>query len=526
MWEILLISLPICYIIGLITIIKYLINLAQNPTAKPKETSRTEYLSKAIAELSQLNDKNPDIKLNELINQYREELIHYNQKFSWQAPSSYTPTQPSQPIKAYSTHTPSSSITPSATTNFKQDLSQSYNNWYSENSINLLLYIGAFLIVASAAIFVGFQWETISGTAKAIIITLLSLSFFSAGFICLRYPKIKNAALTFIAIGALLIPFTGLAWYNFVLKDLNISFGEVWLATSLLSLTTYSALSYYLKNQAYTYVSSLSTLSLALSLVNVYGLQSDYYILAAILSAFILTLGRLVLKNQSNDAKEIYAIPMEYAANILMPITLLLGLITAVNQEKLFTFQATLSLFLATIFYLISYLGFKQIATLALAQILFLLTVVLFGNWKHVDPTILLYILDLFAAGYLILGHLFKNTNQSQQTDTTLAIGTATLLTVFCASIFINYTPLNSLIFSLLVILTGIFLAQLYKQIEYLTLSNLFLAISVFILINQYLKINTDYHLLGIIYLILSILYWLCSVKFKKNQHALQTQAK
>jgi len=147
----------------------------------------------------------------------------------------------------------------------QQDTGTLWNNWYSENSINLLLYLGAFLIVASASIFVGFQWDTLSGVVKSIVLTLLTLSFFGSGLWFHSIPKIKNAGMTFIGISALLIPICGTGWYNFVLKDMGVTGGAVWLLTSLVSLILYSYLAQKFKNSFFTYSASLATISLALS---------------------------------------------------------------------------------------------------------------------------------------------------------------------------------------------------------------------------------------------------------------------
>ncbi|SRR5258708_4689130 len=116
-----------------------------------------------------------------------------------------------------------------------------WSNWYNFNSINLLLYIGALLIISAASIFVGFQWQSISGIAKGSLITLLSLAFFGSGFWFFYLPKVKTAGVTFVGIGSLLMPLVGLAWYTFVLKDLGVERGLVWLITSLTCLFIYNA---------------------------------------------------------------------------------------------------------------------------------------------------------------------------------------------------------------------------------------------------------------------------------------------
>lgn len=235
---------------------------------------------------------------------------------------------------------PQTNIGPSVTTTYtpnlnqelKHDLSQISSNWYSENTINLFLYIGAFFVIASASIFVGFQWESLQGITKALIISILTISFFIIGFFTYSKPKIKTAGRVFIAIGALLIPFCGLAWYNFVLKYYGFSFGSVWLGTSIIALTLYIFLSYYLKNTFYPYITSISILSLMLSLINTTNLANDYYILYGIISAFILSSVSIILKQQTKNqqTKEIFQYPLDLSSQIMLPLIL-------INAQKRFS---------------------------------------------------------------------------------------------------------------------------------------------------------------------------------------------
>ncbi len=77
-----------------------------------------------------------------------------------------------------------------------------------------------------------------------------------------QVPKIKNAGVTFLGIGALLIPFCGAAWYNFTLQAVGIPLGLVWALTSSIALFIYIALAFYVNSAFYTYLASFSSLSL------------------------------------------------------------------------------------------------------------------------------------------------------------------------------------------------------------------------------------------------------------------------
>src|SRR4030067_7116 len=129
------------------------------------------------------------------------------------------------------------------------------------------------MIFASASIYVGFQWETLGGTVKAAVLSLLTLTFFGFGIWFYNLPKIKNAGATFIAIAALLIPFGGLAWHSFVFGPAGYPIGNTWLATSLFAVAIYILLAAVIRNRFYTYIAGFGGLSTILSIVNVVDLD-------------------------------------------------------------------------------------------------------------------------------------------------------------------------------------------------------------------------------------------------------------
>src|SRR6185437_5112484 len=172
---------------------------------------------------------------------------------------------------------------------------------------NLLLYVGAFLIVVSATIFVSLPDAT--GISKALVLSVLTLVFLLSGLWFHSMPRIKNAGTAFTSIGALLIPVWGLGWYNFVFKYTDISFGIVWLVTSLIGLFVYIVLARYFKSVFYSYITGFSTLSFVLAFFNMQGAQNDFYVLGAILSSIVLLALSLYFKNQQSQDSELFLQP-------------------------------------------------------------------------------------------------------------------------------------------------------------------------------------------------------------------------
>lgn len=292
-----------------------------------------------------------------------------------------------------------------------------WENWYEENNINLLLYIGAFLIVSSAAIFVGFNWETFTGVFKAFVLSLLTGGFFLAGFFFyFQTPKLKNAGSTFLAIASLLIPFNGLAWYNFALHDGPVSFGVVWLLTSIIAAFTYFSLSLLIKNRFYTYIAGLGTLSLIEALVNVSSLNTRFYVLGGIFSAFTLLLGSKIISDSKKEGfDELYSEPLNISSQITMPIFLVWGLLIASSTEQLFTIEATLSALLAFFFYLLTFSIKRNFTYLVLSELLFALSLVL-GIKTAGFQGVIIYILVLFFGLILqLIAFYFNKINKQEE---------------------------------------------------------------------------------------------------------------
>lgn len=87
-----------------------------------------------------------------------------------------------------------------------------------ERAPSLLLYVGAFLIVVSALIFVNVSGEQISDTAKLVLLLVGTVAFVVAGLVCHRVPRVVEAGRTFLLIGALITPLDFAAYYVLILR--------------------------------------------------------------------------------------------------------------------------------------------------------------------------------------------------------------------------------------------------------------------------------------------------------------------
>jgi hypothetical protein len=76
----------------------------------------------------------------------------------------------------------------------------------SERTLNILLFLGAFLMVASAITYVVYNWENLPPAAQLAAIVLFTLSFYGAGWFLRARMKLRASGIAVTAVGSLLVP--------------------------------------------------------------------------------------------------------------------------------------------------------------------------------------------------------------------------------------------------------------------------------------------------------------------------------
>ncbi len=484
MYLLLLLSVPVLYIYGLIRLILDLIRFQE----KKAPLDRRQFLEQAIIDLDNTINKTPSTTLSEQLSAYRAQLFA------------------AQTVVAPRIQTPQT-----------EHESFSVANWYSENSINVLLYIGAFLIVASVSIFVGFQWETLSPVTRGGFITVFTLLWFIFGSWFVSVPKVRSAGMTFLAIGALLIPFCGMGWYNFVLEPMGADSGVVWLITTLAALPVYYLLAANLRKKFYGYLVSLGAFSLVFSIIDLRNLAYDYYILGTILTSIVLL---VLARNQAlnlAENNEIFAIPIEYSAQILAPLALFYGLILSAVGDRLFTLETTLGVISGASFYLTTYIYRRFPPFFAVFQILVYASIYFCLKWLSFPSQTILYILQLVSFSTLIGAYFFRLKNREALKNITLHLSVITSVLWYMSALAANLETQDKLVFSVFV--AGIALIQSifygYKELRYLANIIYFIA-----LIHVFDLFKLDYNHLPLAFTGLSWALYILSTLFPDDQEA------
>jgi hypothetical protein len=76
----------------------------------------------------------------------------------------------------------------------------------SERTLNVLLFLGAFLIVASAITYVVYNWENLPPAVQLAAIVLFTLSFYGAGWFLRVRMGLRASGIAVTAVGSLLVP--------------------------------------------------------------------------------------------------------------------------------------------------------------------------------------------------------------------------------------------------------------------------------------------------------------------------------
>ena len=184
-------------------------------------------------------------------------------------------------------------------------------------NLNTLLYMGSFLIVAAAGLFVTL---VMPAAVKLFGLIFVTTAFYVSGLsLYERSPRLRPAAQAFVGTGLAIIPFIG-----FALTSLGgLSGPSAWFLTSIVGLVAYGFAAVRLQNEFISYVTMAFVLSLAMSAVSTLGLSIIWY--------FIVVIGVSLLCNSvsilwPDRVPESFRAPIERTGTITTPIALVASL--------------------------------------------------------------------------------------------------------------------------------------------------------------------------------------------------------
>jgi uncharacterized membrane protein len=153
----------------------------------------------------------------------------------------------------------------------------SISEWAARRQADVLLYVGAFLLVVSALIFVSGRGEDFPGILRVAILVLYTAGFVVSGLLFSRWRRIREAGPVFLAIGALISPLNFVLLHTAVLGDQDISGAWVWFGGSVYSTVFYGVLVARRLGRLYAIPAAISLLSAWGSLAVALHLPAEWW---------------------------------------------------------------------------------------------------------------------------------------------------------------------------------------------------------------------------------------------------------
>ncbi|MEO8104955.1 MAG: hypothetical protein ABI602_01320, partial [Candidatus Saccharibacteria bacterium] len=208
-----------------------------------------------------------------------------------------------------------------------------------DNTI-LLLYFGAFLLVASVGLFVAIGG--LGGLARTVIVGVTAGLLYGGGlWLYATNRKLAQAGISFVGTGMIVAPLTGVAWYNLVSGQTN--GGQIWLLTSLACITLYVHAYSKVKQGFIAYLLIGSFVSSIESAVLTINLPTYSYSWGLIGAALLLAFS----SRRRGQSPELAAASAA-SAQLLIPLSVLGSMVLF---PKFGSTQLALSLFLSGIYY-------------------------------------------------------------------------------------------------------------------------------------------------------------------------------
>lgn len=270
------------------------------------------------------------------------------------------------------------------------------------DNANILLFIGAFLIVTAAGLFIGYSYDNLSNIFKFFALSLFALTFYLSGlYLYKNKTHLKPAGLTFLIIGLILFPLLGIGYYHLFPAGNPYN---IMIAFSLITCGIYFFTYQLIAQKALIYLSLLSFLIFEQTFVLRFGLPSIFHGIFNLITATIILLAARVEKIKTNNLNQDFT----FISHLLAPTSLLL-IFQSANISESFLFDFGLNSGILALFYYLNLLlspkkdMYYQFSSLALLSSL---TAFLFHY--QVEFLTIILILTITNFSLLYLGNFTK----------------------------------------------------------------------------------------------------------------------
>ena len=264
----------------------------------------------------------------------------------------------------------------------------------------LLLYLGAFLFVAAAGLFVAFAG--FGGFTRTLIVAVVAALFYLGGIALFdSKPKLRQAGVSFTAIGMAIAPLIGLSYYGYVLDGTGGPL--VWFVTSLGVMGLYLHALLKLRSTFVSYLLIFSFVSMLQSSMSILDAPTYFFVWMLVVTGLML---RLIARQASAwDIKELES-SSRISAQVIIPVGIVVSLISVATLGAI---QLAITLLLASFYYVVEGVeeanADSQLSLWQVAHALFIagVAVAAYGvNESIHDAALSLVVLGFLHALYLL----------------------------------------------------------------------------------------------------------------------------
>ena len=152
----------------------------------------------------------------------------------------------------------------------------SWSAFFADQSIAILAYTGAFLLLVATLSFEVGGWKVLTGGAKLGIVIAVYALFGIAGLALLPRRRMRTISQTYLGIFALMTPLVGLAAYQYAISDTGFSVAGMVSVTAWYTTLVYLGLALRTRYQQYSYMSWIVAILAAESILAWASISSNW----------------------------------------------------------------------------------------------------------------------------------------------------------------------------------------------------------------------------------------------------------
>lgn len=387
------------------------------------------------------------------------------------------------------------------------------NALHSLENINILLYVGAFLLIVASSLFATYSYSFLSPTIKTALLFVFSSLFYFGGLaLYTQTQRVKPAGLVFTVIGLLTQPLIGLATYNFIFSGLHGYL--IWFVTSGVCLVSYVVAYILMKKNFLAYLITLSVLSTIVSFLLFQALPTY----AVMYTVCIVSMVYLIFSRQKHLPQDISQ-ALYLTSFITLPLALVFSL-TLIDEYEVFAYTAA-NFALGALYYTLGYaLTFveskEKIQFLGVSAFLVPVSLVIFLFDAHLDffSWQMAFFIVLISIFYAVVAEIFSFFQKGAEAHL-FAIGAGLLSVVSILLVFEKASVL--IFFAIFCAVINAYLTQRFKNI-YSHLFGIIGYLSVPVAISRYLGYDLFSVYTGVLYSVTTVILYAKRYLYKEHK--------